>query len=133
MRPTLSRSTTTKSRSEYLVKTLTQKFTLGSIDAGRGNGSLVSERALGAAATNASANVTAATAFAIRFLPGKPLPPLRNRLYELAAAAPVVNKFNALVQVNLRIRLVVTRCCGRQRLDEPNKRERTLDIERALM
>jgi len=33
---------------EYAVKTSTQNFMLGSIDAGRGNGSWVSDRALGA-------------------------------------------------------------------------------------
>src|SRR5271170_2086045 len=67
MRDTLSRSTTTKSFSEYLVKTSTQKFTLGSIAAGRGNGSLVSDDASRAAPkANAIASANTAKAFAIR-------------------------------------------------------------------
>src|SRR5208282_1831380 len=68
IRHTLSRSTTTKSRSEYAVKTLTQKSTLGSIEAGRGNGSLVSDDALGGAAKpNAIASANAAIALTVRF------------------------------------------------------------------
>src|SRR5277367_5384193 len=80
MRETLSRSTTTKSWSEYLVKISTQKFTLGSIDLGCGNGSVVSDDARGGAAIpTAIASVSAATAFAIRFadnfVPNKALSP----------------------------------------------------------
>src|ERR1035437_2578764 len=57
-----------KSRSEYAVKTLTQKSTLGSIEAGRGNGSLVSDDALGGAAKpNAIASANAAITLTIRF------------------------------------------------------------------
>src|ERR1700678_2706303 len=57
----LSRSTTTKSWSEYLVKISTQKSTLGSIDFGRGNVIVVSDHALGAAAkANAIASANAA-------------------------------------------------------------------------
>src|SRR5208337_1097080 len=68
MRDTLSRSTTTKSWSEYLVKTSTQKSTLGSIDFGRGNGSLVSDEALGGnAMPNAIASVSTTIIFTIRF------------------------------------------------------------------
>src|SRR5260370_7918024 len=68
MRETLSRSTTMKSFSEYLVKTSTQKSTLGWIAAGRGNGSLVSDDALGAAAnTSAIAIAIGAIPLTIRF------------------------------------------------------------------
>src|ERR1700689_364747 len=67
MRETLSRSTTTKSFSEYLVKISTQKFTLGSIAAGRGNGSLVSDDASRAAPkAKAIASAKTAKSFAIR-------------------------------------------------------------------
>src|ERR1700687_3848327 len=68
MRDTLSRSTTTKSFCEYLVKTSTQKSTLGWIATGRGNGSLVSADALGEAAnTNAIATASGAIPLTIRF------------------------------------------------------------------
>src|ERR1700735_880690 len=67
MRDTLSRSTTTKSFSEYLVKISTQKFTLGSIAAGRGNGSLFSDDASRAAPkANAIVSANTANAFATR-------------------------------------------------------------------
>src|ERR1700723_4596918 len=67
MREMLSRSNTTKSFSEYLVKISTQKFTLGSSAAGRGKGSLVSDDASRAAPKEkAIASANTANTFAIR-------------------------------------------------------------------
>src|ERR1700693_6097601 len=91
MRDTLSRSTTTKSFCEYLVKTSTQKSTLGWIAAGRGNGSLVSDDALGTAASMTPiANVNAATELALRFvssIPCKYFSPCARPLRALFPAA----------------------------------------------
>src|SRR5271163_3488682 len=74
MRETLSRSMITKSFSEYLVKTSTQKSTLGSIDFGRGKGSWVSADELGGKApiANTIAIINTAIAFALRLIDNFP-------------------------------------------------------------
>src|ERR1700689_5767206 len=112
MRETLSRSTTTKSFSEYLVKISTQKFTLGSVAAGRGNGSLVSDDASRAAPkANAIASANTANAFAIRltdnFVPTNdrlhrarvPVDALsRPALSHKRAGAPLRSRINSIIR-----------------------------------
>src|SRR5271155_3123993 len=95
MRDTLSRSTTTKSFSEYLVKTSTQKFTLGSIAAGRGNGSLVSDDAsLAAPKAKAIASANTANAFATRLTDN--LLPTNNRLHRARVPVDALSRRPAL-------------------------------------
>src|SRR5271155_4942239 len=95
MREMLSRSTTTKSFSEYLVKISTQKFTLGSIAAGRGKGSLVSDDASrGPPKANAIASANTANAFAIRFTDS--LLPTNNRLHRARVPVDALSRRPAL-------------------------------------